>query len=108
MKCNDYIHQRPDLVPSSINVAEYDKDGAAWGAVNRIHAKLTSLDGTVTDTLLVLGSDRLDTDLDFYNYLGYAARTGQPGADEIRDDLKQTYPGRRARNTPVTPPPPTP
>jgi hypothetical protein len=108
-KCSDYIHQRADLVPASINVTEYDKDGAAWGAVNRVYAKLNTLAGTMTDTLMVIGSDRLDADLTFYNYLGFAARTGAAGADDIRDDLKQTYPGRRTVRTPTPPPtPPTP
>ncbi|HEV7401850.1 MAG TPA: hypothetical protein VGO11_02945 [Chthoniobacteraceae bacterium] len=45
VKCSDYIHQRPDLVPASVNVTEYDKDGAAWGAVNRIHASSTPSTG---------------------------------------------------------------
>jgi hypothetical protein len=58
---------------------------------------------------MIIGSDRLDADLVFYNYLSFAARTGAAGADDIHDDLKSTYPGCRTVRTPPAPPtPPTP
>jgi hypothetical protein len=53
-----------------------------------------------------IGSDRLDADLLFYAFLGFSARTGAAGAQEIHDDLRTTYPGRRTPRTPPTPPTP--
>jgi hypothetical protein len=105
-KSDDYIHARPDLVPASIDVTEYDKDGAAWGAIQRMIAKVSTVVGELTDTAMRIGSDRLDTDLQFYASLGFSTRIGAPGAQDIHDDLKTTYPGRRTPRTPPTPPTP--
>lgn len=108
-KCDNYMHAQPALVPDDITIAEYDKDGAAWGAIGRMQAKVGTMNGELSDTAMVVGSDRMDADLVFYNYLAFKARTGAPGADTIHDDLKSSYPGRRTPRTPPTPPtPPTP
>lgn len=107
-KCDNYLHQHPDLVPPGISLAEYDKDGAAAAAIKRILAKLTPLETRLTDTLIVAGADRMDADLAFYNYLEFAARTGAAGADDIHDDLKATFPGSRRRGPQPPPAPPTP
>ena len=104
-KCDNYLHQHPELVPPGISLLEYDKDGAAMAAIKRIIAKLTPLQNQLADTLTVAGADRLDADLTYYNYLEFAARTGAAGADDIHSELKEFFPGRRSG---PTPPPPTP
>lgn len=58
------------------------------------------------DTEIVLGSDRMDVDLKFYNYLELGDRLGLAGAGAIHDQLKPLYPGRRRPRTPATPLPP--
>jgi len=107
-KCDNYMHQHPDLSPPGISLAEYDKDGVAIAALKRILAKVTPLETRITDTLIVAGADRMDADLSFYNYLDYASRTGAAGADDIRDDLRRSFPGgrRRGPQPPATPPTP--
>ncbi len=99
-KCDDYMHQHGTLVPGTIDVAEYDKDGAASDALKRILAKLTPVATLLTDTLTIVGADRLDADLSFYGYLEYAAANGVPGAGDIHAELKKSYPNGRRRNTP--------
>ena len=93
-KCDNYMHQRADLVPVTVSVPEYDKDGGSTAAVKRIKAKVGTVDAMLDDTLTVLGSDRLDADLKFYHYLELLAEGGVAGAAEIHADLKATYPGR--------------
>jgi len=107
-KCGDYIHQNPALVPTTLNVVEYDKDGANMAALDRLLAKLATINSLITDTRVVSGSDRLDADLLFYNYLEFLAQTGTAGADAIHDDLRASYPGgrRRGPTTPTNPPTP--
>jgi hypothetical protein len=105
-KCDNYLHQRADLVPGTVDVPAYERDGAASAAVKRIVAKLGTIDQTLADTLILLGADRLAADLAFYNYLPLAAKAGAMGADEIYDDLKATFPGGRRRNPAPTPPQP--
>jgi hypothetical protein len=102
-KCDNYMHQRTELVPDGVSLPEYDKDGAATDSVKRIRAKLATTDGLLSDTQIVLGSDRLDADLLFYAYLDFASRTGAPGAGDIHADLKTVYPGRSKSSTPQKP-----
>lgn len=106
-KCDDYLHQRSDLRPDTVDLAEYDKDGAATAAAKRILAKVSTITTRLTDTLIVLGADRLSADLLFYHYLEFIARTGAAGADDIHDELRQLYPGGRRRTRPATGNPPT-
>lgn len=103
-KAFDYMHARAELVPDSIDVPEYDKDGTASGVIQRMIAKVSTVVTELTDSAMKLGSDRLDAALLFYTFLCFSARTGAAGAQEIHDDLKTTYPGRRTPRTPATPP----
>lgn len=105
-KCDEYLHQRPDLVPPGVSVAEYDKDAAALAAVRRIIAKLDTIDTRLADTTIVIGADRLNVDTIFYNYLGFAERVGLSGAEGIRGELRELFPGRRS--SPANPAPPAP
>jgi hypothetical protein len=102
-KCDNYMHQHPELVPAGINLAEYDRDGAAAEAIKRVRAKISTIDTRLADTQTVLGADRLDADLAFYNYLDFAARTGAAGAADIHSDLRGSYPG--GRRSKASPPP---
>src|SRR6266853_975900 len=76
-------------------------------AIKSIQAKISTIDNQLADTLIVLGADRLDADLAFYNYLDFAARTGAAGAAAIHSELKAIYPSSR-RPGPKPPKPPTP
>lgn len=107
-KCDTYLHQNPGLVPPGLSLAEYDKDGAALAAVKRIIAKTSTIGARLSDTQIVLGSDRIDADLKFYNYLEFATRMGTAGADDIHADLKSSFPGRSPGGGTPPPTPPTP
>jgi hypothetical protein len=107
-KCDNFMHQRPDTVPPTVNVPEYDKDGAARACFLRIDAKLAEINTPVTDTLIVIGADRMDANTAYYHYLPLAADAGVAGADGLHAELKATYPGGRRARVPTTPTPPTP
>ncbi len=96
-KADAYLHQHPELRPPSIDIAEYDKDGALLATSERILAAITALAQPVEDSRAAVGNDRMDADLEFYHYLKFTSRTGTPGAQEVHDDLAISYPaGRRA------------
>ncbi len=103
-KSDNYMHQRTDLVLPNVDLPEYDKDGASTESIKRTRAKVGTIDTMLADTLIVLGSNRLDADLKFYHYLEFIADSGAAGAAEIHADLKATYPGRNKPK--ATPPPP--
>ena len=97
-KCDNYLHQHPDTVPPTVNVAEYDKDGAARASFLRIRAKISEINTPVEDTLIAIGADRMDANLAYYHYLPLAADAGISAAQGIHADLKETYPGGRRPN----------
>lgn len=103
-KCDIYLHQNPALVPPGFSLLEYDKDGTALGSVKRVAAKLGTIGSRLADTQILLGSDRINADLAFYNFLEFATRVGTAGADDIHTDLQETFPGHNPG--PVAPPPP--
>lgn len=107
-KCDTYLHQNPGLVPPGLSLTEYDKDGAALAAVKRIIAKTNTIGVRLNDTQIVLGSDRINADLTFYNFLEFAMRVGTAGADDIHADLKESFPGRNPGGGTPPPTPPTP
>ena len=107
-KCDAYIHQHPELVPFTISVPEYDKDGAAMDVFNSFSAKISTINSLINDTLVVLGADRLAADLAFYNWLPMAADAGLPSAENIHKDLQDTYPGGRQKSVKPAPKPVTP
>jgi hypothetical protein len=95
-KADDYLHQRPDLRPPTIELPEYDKDGALMACADRLLAALSTVTTPISDARDCAGNDRLDADLEFLHYLKFIARTGTPGAQEVHDDLSESYPtGRR-------------
>lgn len=103
-KADDFLHQRPELRPPTIDLAEYDKDGTVVRMADRLLAAIETLTTPVKDTRAQAGNDRLDDDLAFLHFLEYSARIGTPGAEEVRAALSASYPaGRRAKSqgTPV-------
>ncbi|MBI3879865.1 MAG: hypothetical protein HY301_07340 [Verrucomicrobia bacterium] len=107
-KCDNYMHQRADLVPPNSSLPEYDKDGAALTRVKRMKASVGPLETLLEDTAIVLGSDRMDLNLRFYHYTEFGGLIGLAGSDAIHDDLHQSFPGRGPAGPPATPPPPGP
>ncbi len=101
-KCRDYMHQNAATVPSTIDVAEYDKDQAAWDALTRMIAKVNTILQPLVDTQTVAGADMLNADLFYYNYLPLAAKAGTASAQDIYGVLKQSYPGRGPTPKPAT------
>lgn len=96
-KADLYLHQRPDLRPPGIDLAEHDKDGALIAAADRILAAINTITTPVSDARASGGNDRLDADLEFLHYLKFTSRSGTPGAQEVHDDLSASYPaGRRS------------
>lgn len=75
--------------------------------MKRIIAKTNTIGSRLSDTQIVLGSDRIKADLAYYNYLEFTTRMGLAGADDISADLEASFPGRGpvAPATPTTPTP---
>ena len=108
-KCAAYMTAHAELVPSYVNMTEYNKDRALRLALLDIDQQLKQVVEGVDDTMMLCASEAFTADLSFYQNVRQAAQRGVVGADTIYQDLKQRFPGRGpgASDTP-TPPPPTP
>lgn len=101
-KCDTNMHQFPASKPADVDLPKYDSDGSnitnlrAYRAVAL--AMLERLDGAIA----LHGSDRMDANLTYFQYLKFGIRTGLANAKAIHDDIKPHYPtGRRTTPAPA-------
>ena len=105
-KNDEVMHQRPDLRSPLVNLVAYDKDGAAMKTVSAWDTLLAGTAQRITDTLILLGADRMQADLSNYHYIEFLAHQGTAGAPEIYSTLQELYPSRHTASP--QPPPATP
>ncbi|WP_018674792.1 hypothetical protein [Riemerella columbina] len=94
----------PTKIPSYVDKTEFDKDYTAHKQLNELISLLDQQLQQMKDTNLLLGYDLDGTALMFYRAIKVAANNNDPGSNTIYADLKQQYPGSRAKRT--TPPAP--
>ena len=105
-KNDEVMHQRPDLKAPMVDLVAYDKDGAALKTVSAWDTLLAGIAQRITDTLILLGADRMQADLSNYHYIEFLAHQGTAGAPEIYSTLQELYPSRHTASP--QPPPATP
>ena len=103
-KCRDYMTQLPSIVPGYINLPELDADMQARRNIETRLNRAKSINESMDDTFLLLGSDVLTNCLAFYKAVKAAAQANVPGSTTIYQDLAQQFPGRPRS----VPPPPNP
>jgi hypothetical protein len=105
-KADNYMHQKPHLVPEEISVPEYDKDGVQIGRWRRIQAKDDAVKQRITDTMGLLGSDRMAANNLFKNACLFAIRLGKLDAKTVYEELAALYGVGRSGGRPANPPNP--
>jgi hypothetical protein len=90
--------QNPDILPSSFDLQEMQKDVALSTALEPIRAALTQLQELVDDTYMAAGSDAYMAALLVYQY----ARAGSKGSalDNLLDGLGQRFARKSKGKTP--------
>lgn len=94
-KSLEYAQQNPNLKPNFLDLIEAQKDYKLSNDLYVIQQKLTTLLRAVEDVTMVAGSEAYAGALVFYQSVKGAARSNEPGAQAIYDDLKQRFPGKR-------------
>ena len=90
----EYARQNPRIVPSFLDMAEYQKDTVAAADIKKVLIPLEQLVEKLADTYLLSGSEAYTASLIFYNAVKGAAKAGEPGMKTIYDDLQSRFPGR--------------
>lgn len=99
-KSLEYATQNPTVVPTFLDVAEFNKDVIAVTSLSRILKPLNQLLEKIDDTTLLTGSEAYTEALVFYTALKGAAKAGVPGMKTVYDDLQARFPGRTKIATP--------
>lgn len=102
-KCLNYMSTNPEFLPGFISTAEVTKDQALRNQVGQFEPNLRTLMESVSDTLMLLGSELLMADLAYYQSVREAAKRGRPGADTIYNDLRTRFPGSSPQPAPPAP-----
>lgn len=108
-KVRNYITQKPEIKPSSLDLLEHDKDLAARTAIFPRLNRILAIKDALQDTTMLLSSDLYDNSLSVYGNVKEMAKRNVPGITPIFDDLKTQFPGPGPKATgPVPPAPPIP
>ena len=93
-KALEYSKQNSKVVPSFLDVAEFEKDVQAVININKVLIPLQQLVEKLDDSTLLAGSEAYIAALTFYNAVKSAAKAGVPGMKTMNDDLQARFPGR--------------
>ncbi|MDR1248604.1 MAG: hypothetical protein LBK63_04795 [Treponema sp.] len=92
-KAHDYAHDNPKLVPSFLDMDDFDLDfNDAHGLWSLLTAILQLLEA-VEDTIMAAGSEAYHAALAVYHNAQAAAKDDIPGAKAIVEDLQTRFPG---------------
>lgn len=90
-KALEYSKQNPQVVPSFLDVAEFEKDVMAVNSLNKVLIPLQRLVEKLDDSNLLAGSEAYSAALVFYNAVKGAAKAGVPGMKGVYDDLQARF-----------------
>jgi hypothetical protein len=96
-KTHDYAGDNPTLVPSFLDMDEFDKDFSDAHRLWRLLTATRQLEEMVEDTIMVAGSEAYHAALAVYHNIQAAAKQDIPGAKAIYEDLKTRFPGGKKR-----------
>jgi hypothetical protein len=103
--CDTNMHQFANTVPDEVDLAKYDADGATILKLRAYQALLIAMLERVQGAIALHGSDRMDANLTYFNYLKFGKRTGMANAAAIHDAIAPHYPTGRRGNPAPTPTP---
>ena len=93
-KTLEYAKQNPAIVPTFLDMGEFEKDTIAAANIKKILNPFEQMIEKLGDTYLLAGSEAYMAALIFYNAVKGAAKAGVPGMKTIYDDLQSRFPGR--------------
>ena len=92
-KALEHCASTPELAPQFLNLAEFEADVAAVESLRTLHAPLLQITDSLSDTMLMAGSDAYAAALMYYSSVKSAKKSNVPKAGTIYDDLSTRFPG---------------
>jgi hypothetical protein len=92
-KTHDYAHDNPALVPSFLDMGDFDKDFSDAHGLWSLLTAIRQLEEAVSDTIMAAGSEAYHAALAVYHNVQAAAKQDIPGAKAIYENLKPHFSG---------------
>lgn len=86
------MEQNPELIPSFVNMDEFNSDFVARKDLEEMIQKLDLIKRKLSDTKILLDHDNYQDTMAFYRAIRYYAVEQQQGAIPIYEELKQFFP----------------
>ncbi|HOP65179.1 MAG TPA: hypothetical protein PK358_12055 [Spirochaetota bacterium] len=95
-KALEHCNANPELAPPFLDINEFKSDVDAAETLRSLHAPLLQITDSLSDSMLLAGSDSLSAALMFYNSVHYAQKSNIAKAGTIYKDLSERFPGRKS------------
>jgi hypothetical protein len=102
-KVNDYCTSNPEFNPAFSDSSEFKKDFELVATLKPLFSLCEQLCGNIDDTMMLAGSEAYQAALLYYGSVQVGAKTGQPNAKSIAEDLSNRFPGRRKKKVDAEP-----
>ena len=94
-KTTEYSRSNPEYAPTYFSSEELAKDLTYVNALKPVLSLCEQLRSDLEDTIMLAGSEAYAASLMYYGSVQMAAKSGQPGARPILEDLRQRFETRR-------------
>lgn len=86
-----YAEQKPEFIPSYLDLNEWKIDMQARNDLTPYNAEIQELHSLLLDTITLCGNEAYLQALTYYNAVKQAAKSNVPGAKPIYAELKHQY-----------------
>lgn len=93
-KSLEHCSANPELAPQFLDLKEFTTDVRAIEKLRSIQAPLVQITDSLSDTMMLAGSDAYAAALVFYNSVRVAQKSNIAKAGTIYNDLSGRFPGR--------------
>jgi hypothetical protein len=101
-KAEGYTKTNPEFVPSFMELPEFYKDMTLVLLLKPMLDIAEQIASNIDDTTMLGGSEAYMAALLYYASVKMAAKTNQPGAKVIYEDLSMRFPGNAGKRKPST------
>lgn len=95
-KVNEYMHQKPELIPFYLDTKEFKKDLQTREDIIPMLRRITSIHESLDDTAKLVSTDIYNAAIAYYRNIKLISKQNVPGTSNIYDDLAAQFPGRRS------------
>ncbi|MDO5105871.1 hypothetical protein [Capnocytophaga sp.] len=98
-KCKTYMELNPQVMPPTLDKAEFDKDYLARTQIDPVMKRISVLQTVFSDMKTLLDFDNFNAAVSYYRYIKYLSQQNAPGMSAVYSDLKTHYQSRSVANT---------